>query len=141
MILKVLKTSPFAVEHDDKLSDLESVGCILKDNLHPSVKSFISLRGVKIVQDVYAAFDTEYERVEGNLDKNELLSIQLACNAGVYFRIPKKHSFRMAYVNPSSSSKSLMLVEGELNVQVRELVEKSIDFASEKYFDFIHKEY
>ena len=124
---------------EDEGVDLDTLSETLKDLLHPSIKSMITSRGVKITQNLYVAFDTEYQGID--VRKNELLSVQLAGNVGLTLKIPRLYDYRMLYINPSNSNKSFIFVEGEYQNSVKQLIESSIDHAVKNLYHVTHVNY
>jgi hypothetical protein len=124
---------------EDEGVDLDTLSETLKDLLHPSIKTMITSRGVKITQNLYVAFDTEYQGIDAR--KNELLSVQLAGNVGLYLKIPRLYAYRMLYINPSNSAKSFIFVEGEYQNGVKQLIESSIDHAVKNLYHVTHVKY
>ncbi len=129
-----------STKEEDEGVDLETLSETLKDLLHPSIKSMITSRGVKITQNLYAAFDTEYQGID--VRQNELLSIQLAGNVGLTLKIPRLYAYRMQYINPSNSNKSFIVVEeGEYQNSVKQLIEASIDRTIKNLYQLTHVKY
>jgi hypothetical protein len=124
---------------EDEGVDLDTLSDTLKDLLHPSIKSMITARGVKITQNLYVAFDTEYQGI--GVNQNELLSVQLAGNVGLTMKIPRLYDYRMLYINPSNSNKSFIFVEGEYKTKVQQLIESSIDHAVKNLYNLTHVTY
>jgi hypothetical protein len=124
---------------EDEGVDLDTLSDTLKELLHPSIKSMITSRGVKIMQNLYVAFDTEYQGI--GVNQNELLSVQLAGNVGLYLKIPRLYPYRMMYINPSNANKSFIFVEGEYKTEVKCLIESSIDRAVKNLYHVTHVQY
>jgi hypothetical protein len=138
-VQSVLIAKTREVGTEDEGVDLDTLCETLKDLLHPSIKSMITARGVKITQNLYVAFDTEYQGID--VRKNELLSVQLAGNVGLYLKIPRLYPYRMQYINPSNSAKSFIFVEGDYQNSVKQLIESSIDRAVKTLYHVTHVKY
>lgn len=135
----IAKTREAGTLSEDEGVDLETLSETLKELLHPSIKSMLTSRGVKITQNLYVAFDTEYQGI--GVRQNELLSIQLAGNVGLYLKIPRQYVYRMQYINPSNAAKSFIVVEGDYQNGVKQLIEASIDHAIKTLYHLTHVNY
>jgi hypothetical protein len=135
----IAKSRGEGTHEEDEGVDLDTLSDTLKDILHPSIKSMITSRGVKLTQNLYVAFDTEYQGID--VRKNELLSVQLAGNVGLYLKIPRLYPYRMQYINPSNATKSFIFVEGEYQNSVKQLIESSIDRAVKNLYKLTHVKY
>lgn len=72
----------------DVEADIKTLRLMITRMLNPVIKDKLSNRGLSIALNTYAGYDSEYE-LSSSLDKtNELLSVQLAVNTGLYVKVP-----------------------------------------------------
>jgi len=106
--IKVLKANGDADFSDDEslelLEDLECCKVDLLSRMDQYLKMQIQKRGITVIQNTYAGFDTEYVIKEGDL--NELVSAQVAVYERTILKIPLYHAYNISYINPLSSEVS-----------------------------------
>lgn len=89
---------------EDTMADLKALLSNLEIRLPNAVKIHLRRQGIKIIQNIYNGFDTEYELSSSYRKLNELLSVQLACNVGMYIKLPfSQNGFELMYVNPQTT--------------------------------------
>jgi hypothetical protein len=57
------------------------------NKIDPSIRVKLMKKGVSLIMNTYAGFDTEYVNIEMGL--NKLLSVQLAASSKIILKIPK----------------------------------------------------
>ena len=106
--IKLLKANGDADFSDDEclelLEDLECCKVDLLSRMDQYLKMQIQKRGITLIQNTYAGFDTEYVIKEGDL--NELVSAQVAVYERTILKIPLYHAYNISYINPLSSEVS-----------------------------------
>lgn len=90
------------VLNGDLEADLRSLLTELELRLPNSIKINLRRQGIKIIQNIYGGFDTEYELDSSYNKTNNLLSVQLACNVGLFIKLPSSQ-IKLFYVNPQTS--------------------------------------
>jgi hypothetical protein len=88
---------------DDIIIDLKTLLTILEVKMPNNIKIHLRRQGIKIIQNIYNGFDTEYELRSSTLKLNELLSVQLACNVGMFIKLPYQKLDQLKYVHPQTS--------------------------------------
>jgi hypothetical protein len=74
--------------NEDQLVDLKNVRRSIVRMIHPNINRRIKKKGITIILNSIAGFDSEYE-VESSIDmSNKLLSIQIASDSNMYVKIP-----------------------------------------------------
>lgn len=73
---------------EDAMADLKTLLSNLEIRLPNAVKIHLRRQGIKVIQNIYNGFDTEYELSSSHRKLNELLSVQLACNVGMFIKLP-----------------------------------------------------
>jgi hypothetical protein len=90
-------------EDDDIVVDLKTLLSNLEIKMPNDIKVHLRRQGIKIIQNIYNGFDTEYHLRSSTLKLNELLSVQLACNVGMYIKLPYNKMHKLKYVHPQTS--------------------------------------
>ena len=72
----------------DTEADIKTIKLMASRMIHPVIKDKLSNRGISLIFNTYAGYDTEYELINSLSKTNELLSIQLAVNTGMYIKVP-----------------------------------------------------
>lgn len=115
--LKTCKQDGFSKLHyldlseDDEvevLDDLEDLRARFWGKLDQYVKAQLQRRGISVIENSYAGFDSEYEFDTGF--KNDLISVQTAVQRRTIIKVPMYHSFDISYVNPLTSEFSNIFV-------------------------------
>jgi len=88
---------------DDIIIDLKTLLSSLEVKMPNNIKIHLRRQGIKIIQNIYNGFDTEYELRSSTLKLNELLSVQLACNVGMFIKLPYQKLDKLKYVHPQTS--------------------------------------
>lgn len=121
-LVEILRNRLEKEKDTDFYSDLTILSKNLYDSLEPSIRKFLSKRGMSITQNIQNAFDTEYKNED--MKTNGLLSIQMAVNVVSYLKIHKPVSYVVSNVN-ALTNKSYE-VENNKNINF-ELIEKAIN--------------
>lgn len=123
---------------DDVITDLRTLLSDLEVKLPNNIKIHLRRQGIKVIQNIYNGFDTEYELRSSTLKLNELLSVQLACNVGMFIKLPYlKGLGKLKYVHPQTSE---VLSKYDLTDEVLLSLEGSIIKSIEVYRDLFLKE-
>jgi hypothetical protein len=88
LCLESLHSTDLATGHADLILDLRSLERDLYERLDPSIRHRIMKRGVSIKQNIYIGFDTEFTKSAKDVNRNTLVSAQLAVNTRSYIQIP-----------------------------------------------------
>jgi hypothetical protein len=72
----------------DAEADVKTTKLMTSRMINPVIKDKLSNRGISLIFNTYAGYDSEYELVSSLNKTNELLSIQLAVNTGMYIKVP-----------------------------------------------------
>lgn len=80
----------------DALEDLKEKEKELYGRLDPSIRHFLTKRGLSIRENVYVGFDTEFTRDSEGVDRNKLVSVQLAVNTKSYITVPKVIKYQIS---------------------------------------------
>lgn len=91
------KADKKAREVSDIRSDMEVLSKMLYSQLDPSIRSKLQRRGISVIQNVYAGFDTEYQNIDTKT--NKLLSVQLAINTRTLLKLPITTPYRLSTMN------------------------------------------
>lgn len=83
-------------------ADLESWKVIVFGRLEQFIKVQTQKRGISIIQNTYAGFDTEFEHVTGF--HNKLVSVQTAVQRRTIVKVPCVELLDIGYVHPLTSS-------------------------------------
>lgn len=71
--------------------------------LDPYLRIQIQRRGVTIIKNTYAGFDTEFELIDERKRLNKLISIQTATKGRTIIKVPLYNIYDISYVNPLSA--------------------------------------
>lgn len=118
------------------------VGCLIKNlkkAMDSTLKRVIQKRGITLMKNTYAGFDTEYALSSYKDRKNSLVSWQLAVNSKFFLKVPRVLSFRLGVRNAESDAfypqKDLCFFEkilqesiGELCLKIRGITSPQADF-------------
>lgn len=69
-------------------ADLKTIKLMTSRMINPVIKDKLSNRGISLIFNTYAGYDSEYELISSLKKTNELLSIQIAVNTGLYVKVP-----------------------------------------------------
>jgi hypothetical protein len=72
----------------DLLSDLKVLNNDLSRMIHPFIVSKLENKGITVLLNTVAGYDSEYELISSLNKTNELLSVQLASNTSMYIKVP-----------------------------------------------------
>lgn len=85
-------------DSSDSYADLSNLVKELYGKLDPAIRNHLLKRGISVVQNSYAGFDSEYKNID--VKRNKLLTVQLAVNSKTYVKVPKLADFTLSSVNP-----------------------------------------
>src|ERR1700712_968926 len=72
----------------DTEADIKTIKLMTTRMINPVIKDKLSNRGISLIFNTYSGYDSEYELISSLNKTNELLSIQLAVNTGMYIKVP-----------------------------------------------------
>lgn len=81
----------------DIQSDLEHLQKVIYKLIDPSVRKYIQKRGISIIKNTYAGFDTEYKNIDDKT--NKLLSVQIATSTKIIIKLPLTPSYKLSTVD------------------------------------------
>lgn len=86
---------------EDLVLDLKSKSVELYGKLDPSIRHHIQKRGIGVKQNTYIGFDTEF--TSKDLDRNNLVSGQIAITTKTYVQIPRTNPYSISLLDESSN--------------------------------------
>ena len=98
-----LAATPQKDEIDEKFHDLDVLSQKLFSRLDPFLKIQVQKRGITIIQNTYAGYDTEYEGKDYKKYLNKLISVQLALQTRTIVKLPLYNQYDISYVHPLTS--------------------------------------
>ena len=118
----------FSLRLNDKITDLTAdlinLNKEILAKLDPSIRKKLQNRGISLIQNVYAGFDTEFKRINEN--KNKLLSVQLAINTKLLLRIPKNDQYKLSTIDVITGKEYKLPKNKDFNFNI---IEKTINHA------------
>ena len=90
-------------QKSDSSTDLLTLKHTLINRLDPYLRLQVQKRGMTIFQNVYTAFDTEYELESYKKSMNKLISTQIAVQARTIIKVPLFKPLDISYVHPLTS--------------------------------------
>jgi hypothetical protein len=87
----------------DALTDLEGLRDRLVNSLEPYLRIQVQKRGLTIIQNTYAGYDTEYKLVDSKKNLNKLVSTQTAIHTRTFIKIPLYRQYDISYAHPLTS--------------------------------------
>jgi hypothetical protein len=125
---------------EDAMADLKALLSNLEIRLPNAVKIHLRRQGIKVIQNIYNGFDTEYELSSSHRKLNELLSVQLACNVGMFIKLPfLQNGVDLMYVHPQTSEVCPMY-ENKIVDEGLKMLEASIINSISMYRELFLKE-
>lgn len=96
----------FTEEDEDDISLLSTLKGDVFSRLDQYIKVQLQKRGITIIENTYAAFDTEFELEDSKKHLNTLLSVQTAVQARTLVKVPLYREYDISYVHPLTSEMS-----------------------------------
>jgi hypothetical protein len=92
-------TNYVSVDEDDVdlITDLKRLERVLFSKLDPSIRYFMRKQGISISNNTYVGFDTEFTNIE--VERNSLVSVQLAVTSQTYLKIPKNTRYTISKID------------------------------------------
>ncbi|KAI0994218.1 hypothetical protein K3495_g13965 [Podosphaera aphanis] len=97
-------------------------------SLDPCIKQVIQRRGLTLLKNVYAGYDTEYTVDNFEKHLNKLVSCQVAVNHKIFLRVPQKIEFQIGEIDAKTGElrvhKSSGIFEKIIERSIRKVCEK-----------------
>ena len=112
----------------DLLADLKSYERILFTKIDPSIRHHMRKVGVSLIKNTYCGFDTEFNNV--GVEKNSLVSSQLAITSKLNVKIPKVKRYKLSVLDVDRNKiKNVKLSSDKFNFRK---AEESIEWIIKK---------
>ena len=95
------RTRVVEIDQDDVFYDLKSKESELYSLLDQSIVSHLQKRGIRIKENIYIGFDTEF--TSKDLITNTLVSAQLAVTSKTYIQLPKNNPYSISKVDEKTN--------------------------------------
>lgn len=115
---------------DDFLIDYKLLIGKIHSLLDPSIKLKLNKKGINVIQNIYAGFDTEYKQNAEKWSLNDLISVQIALNTRTYLKLPLLKQYftcsvsalsKIKYKTPKSMGFRYDIFEENVNQCIREV--------------------
>lgn len=125
-----IQENPKNVERDipDIFFDYSNLMKRLYISLDPCIKQVIQRRGLTLLKNVYAGYDTEYTVDNFEKHHNKLISCQVAVNHKIFLRVPQKIEFQIGEIDAKTGELRVHKTPGKfekiIELSIRRVCEK-----------------
>lgn len=106
-LAKAIDSGYVLTDHEEEAKEeLGNLRVKVFSRLDQYLKLQVQKRGITVIENTYAAFDTEFELSNTQKNLNTLLSVQTAVQARTLIKVPMYKDYDISYVHPITSEVS-----------------------------------